>query len=46
MGFYREISAELHAPYAVIGRSLGGWLAFELVHALRERGLPQAWAAG
>lgn len=35
-----EISAELDRPYALFGHSLGGLLAFELAHALRERGLP------
>ena len=35
-----EISAELDGPYALFGHSLGGLLAFELAHALRERGLP------
>ncbi|KPZ28613.1 thioesterase II family protein [Pseudomonas coronafaciens] len=35
-----EISAELDTPYALFGHSLGGLLAFELAHALRERGLP------
>ena len=35
-----EISPELDRPFAIFGHSLGGLLAFELVHALRERGLP------
>lgn len=35
-----EISAELDTPYALFGHSLGGLLAFELAHALRDRGLP------
>ncbi|AMB85730.1 thioesterase [Pseudomonas agarici] len=35
-----EIGAELERPYALFGHSLGGLLAFELAHALRERGLP------
>ncbi len=35
-----EISAELDRPYALFGHSLGGLLAFELAHALHERGLP------
>ncbi|WP_024646108.1 thioesterase II family protein [Pseudomonas syringae] len=35
-----EISAELDKPYALFGHSLGGLLAFELAHALRDRGLP------
>ena len=33
-----EISLELDRPYALFGHSLGGLLAFELVHALRARG--------
>ena len=39
-----EISAELERPYALFGHSLGGLLAFELAHALRERGLPEPLA--
>lgn len=39
-----EISAELDRPYALFGHSLGGLLAFELAHALRERGLPEPLA--
>lgn len=39
-----EISAELDEPYALFGHSLGGLLAFELAHALRERGVPQPLA--
>lgn len=35
-----EIADELHTPYALFGHSLGGLLAFELVHVLRARGLP------
>lgn len=35
-----EIANELSTPYALFGHSLGGLLAFELVHALRARGLP------
>ncbi|WP_248796650.1 thioesterase II family protein [Pseudomonas sp. MWU13-2105] len=35
-----EIAGDLEQPYAVFGHSLGGLLAFELVHVLRERGLP------
>ncbi|ELQ00623.1 alpha/beta fold hydrolase [Pseudomonas syringae pv. aptata] len=35
-----EISADLDKPYALFGHSLGGLLAFELAHVLRERGLP------
>lgn len=39
-----EISAELHSPFALFGHSLGGLLAFELIHVLRERGLPRPLA--
>lgn len=39
-----EISVELDRPYALFGHSLGGLLAFELAHALRERGLPEPLA--
>jgi len=39
-----EISAQLDGPYALFGHSLGGLLAFELAHALRERGLPEPLA--
>lgn len=39
-----EISPELDRPYALFGHSLGGLLAFELAHALRERGLPEPLA--
>ena len=35
-----EIAGELNHPYALFGHSLGGLLAFELAHALRDRGLP------
>ncbi|MFV3331254.1 thioesterase II family protein [Pseudomonas sp. NY15437] len=35
-----ELAARLDQPYALFGHSLGGLLAFELAHALRERGLP------
>lgn len=35
-----EIADELDTPYALFGHSLGGLLAFELVHALRARDLP------
>ncbi|CRM95227.1 Linear gramicidin dehydrogenase LgrE [Pseudomonas sp. 22 E 5] len=35
-----EISHDLSGPYAVFGHSLGGLLAFELVHALAARNLP------
>lgn len=35
-----EIVVELDRPYALFGHSLGGLLAFELAHVLRERGLP------
>jgi len=36
-----EIARDLTAPYALFGHSLGGLLAFELVHALKARGLPE-----
>ncbi|MGC4010648.1 MAG: thioesterase domain-containing protein, partial [Pseudomonas sp.] len=39
-----EIAARLDQPYALFGHSLGGLLAFELAHALRERGLPMPQA--
>ncbi|MCG8907010.1 MULTISPECIES: thioesterase II family protein [Pseudomonas] len=39
-----EIAARLDQPYALFGHSLGGLLAFELAHALRERGLPRPQA--
>lgn len=39
-----EIAARLDQPYAIFGHSLGGLLAFELAHALRERGLPMPQA--
>lgn len=39
-----EIRGELDGPYALFGHSLGGLLAFELAHALRQRGLPQPLA--
>ncbi|MHB9796211.1 thioesterase II family protein [Pseudomonas sp. MT3] len=35
-----EVAAHLEQPYALFGHSLGGLLAFELAHALRQRGLP------
>ena len=35
-----QISQDLNGPYALFGHSLGGLLAFELAHVLRERGLP------
>lgn len=35
-----EIAVELDRPYALFGHSLGGLLAFELAHVLRQRGLP------
>ncbi|MFJ4371353.1 thioesterase II family protein [Pseudomonas japonica] len=35
-----EIAVELDRPFALFGHSLGGLLAFELAHALRDRGLP------
>src|SRR5476649_237391 len=39
-----EISRDLNGPYALFGHSLGGLLAFELAHALRERGVPEPLA--
>ncbi|QJI28298.1 thioesterase [Pseudomonas sp. ADAK18] len=39
-----EISMQLDGPYVLFGHSLGGLLAFELAHALRERGLPEPLA--
>ncbi|MFC6298496.1 alpha/beta fold hydrolase [Pseudomonas sp. CCM 7893] len=39
-----EISVQLDGPYALFGHSLGGLLAFELAHALRERGMPEPLA--
>lgn len=39
-----EISLELDRPYALFGHSLGGLLAFELVHALRARGVSEPLA--
>ncbi|MFS2126939.1 thioesterase II family protein, partial [Pseudomonas sp. Pseusp97] len=39
-----EIAARLDQPYALFGHSLGGLLAFELAHALRDRGLPMPQA--
>ncbi|MBT2375190.1 thioesterase II family protein [Pseudomonas fluorescens] len=39
-----EISVQLDGPCALFGHSLGGLLAFELAHALRERGLPEPLA--
>ncbi|WP_447749470.1 thioesterase II family protein [Pseudomonas nicosulfuronedens] len=39
-----EVAARLDQPYAIFGHSLGGLLAFELAHALRERGLPMPQA--
>ncbi|MEE1926278.1 thioesterase domain-containing protein [Pseudomonas sp. 148P] len=35
-----DIASELQRPYALFGHSLGGLLAFELAHVLRDRGLP------
>jgi len=37
----REIRSHAAQPYALFGHSLGGLLAYELAHALREQGLPQ-----
>ncbi len=36
----RRDQCRLDKPYALFGHSLGGLLAFELAHVLRERGLP------
>lgn len=35
-----ELCHALRPPFALLGHSLGALLAFELAHALRERGLP------
>ncbi|MFY1021229.1 Linear gramicidin dehydrogenase LgrE [Pseudomonas sp. THAF187a] len=35
-----ELSESLKQPYALFGHSLGGLLAFELAHALRQLGMP------
>lgn len=35
-----EIAGELTPPYVLFGHSLGGLLAFELAHALRQLGAP------
>jgi len=37
----REILPRLDGPYALFGHSLGGLLAFEMAHALREAGAPE-----
>ncbi|TBV09270.1 thioesterase II family protein [Phytopseudomonas dryadis] len=37
----REIMPRLEGPYGLFGHSLGALLAFELVHALREAGMPE-----
>ena len=39
----REVAPQVQQPYALFGHSLGGLLAFELAHALRER-LPEPLA--
>ncbi|MEK1943288.1 MAG: alpha/beta fold hydrolase [Pseudomonas sp.] len=36
-----EIASDLSTPYALFGHSLGGLLAFELVHALKARGVAE-----
>lgn len=36
-----ELRADLHAPYAFFGHSLGALIAFAVAHALRHGGLPQ-----
>ncbi|CAD5108461.1 thioesterase II family protein [Zestomonas carbonaria] len=35
-----ELAPRLEQPYALFGHSLGALLAFEIAHALRERGCP------
>ncbi|MEH2537030.1 MULTISPECIES: thioesterase II family protein [unclassified Bradyrhizobium] len=35
-----ELHAQLDAPYALFGHSLGALIAFELAHFLRDRGAP------
>ncbi|WP_165665266.1 thioesterase II family protein [Metapseudomonas otitidis] len=40
----REVAPQVQQPYALFGHSLGGLLAFELAHALREKGLPEPLA--
>ncbi|KRR25688.1 thioesterase [Bradyrhizobium lablabi] len=36
----RELGAQLDAPYALFGHSLGAVIAFELAHSLIDRGAP------
>ncbi|WP_084030369.1 thioesterase II family protein [Bradyrhizobium paxllaeri] len=36
----RELGAQLDAPYALFGHSLGAVIAFELAHSLLDRGAP------
>lgn len=40
----REVAPQVQQPYLLFGHSLGGLLAFELAHALREQGLPEPLA--
>jgi surfactin synthase thioesterase subunit len=35
-----EIAEDTHRPYALFGHSFGALVAFEVAHAVRERGLP------
>src|SRR5688500_1281485 len=35
-----ELGAQLDAPYALFGHSLGALMAFELAHSLIDRGAP------
>ncbi|MDE1165522.1 MAG: alpha/beta fold hydrolase [Pseudomonas sp.] len=37
----REVLLKINGPYALFGHSLGGLLAFEMAHALREAGAPE-----
>lgn len=39
-----ELQGRLDVPFALFGHSLGALLAFELAHALRRKGAPQAAA--
>ncbi|WP_137821868.1 thioesterase II family protein [Pseudomonas sp. D(2018)] len=40
-GLANEIRGEAQQPYALFGHSLGGLLAFEMAHALRELDMPR-----
>lgn len=40
-GLANEIRSEAQQPYALFGHSLGGLLAFEMAHALRELNVPR-----